>query len=533
MKSPFEPVAHRQRRPRLRRTPLALMATIALVAGIPGAGALNAALAVPSPCSNDTAPGGDWPAYGRDLANTRTQEHENVITPATAPSLEPAWVFNGGSASEGPRSAFNSTPTVAGNCLFVATGNGAGQGVVFALNADTGTPVWKTKVPLGGPAGVGGGIVGAVAVDGPRLLVLMNKLNTPFAAALDRKTGAVLWTSGPVEDFPGAYTNASPAVFKNILFYGFSTAEGDSQGQGGFALLDTVTGAILKKTYTVPPADQEKGFAGGGLWATPAIDTETKYAYIGSGNPFSKTQEHPHTNAILKIDLDQGRPTFGEIVDSYKGNIDQYHEELEVLSQTPVCIETEELFDGFPLDDPACGQLDLDFGASPNVFKDAQGRTLVGDLQKSGVYHVAETDDMTGAWTELMGASCALCNAASTAYDGTAIYGEGTPGGIMVSLDKSSGDHRWVSPVGDGIHYQSTSTAGGVVYTLDGYGFVLAFDSATGLPLLRRHLLTDAGAAGVGLGSSGVAIARNTVYVASGNGQFQGHVVAYRPGAFP
>jgi outer membrane protein assembly factor BamB len=72
-------------------------------------------------------------------------------------------------------------------------------------------------------------------------------------------------------------------------------------------------------------------------------------------------------------------------------------------------------------------------------------------------------------------------------------------------------------PVADGVHYQSTTVANGVVYTIDGNGFVDAFDASTGLPLLRRPVLTDSGQPAVAVTSSGIAVARNTVYVAAGN----------------
>src|SRR5207249_4766662 len=61
---------------------------------------------------------------------------------------------------------------------------------------------------------------------------------------------------------------------------------------------------------------------------------------------------------------------FGRIVGSYKGNVDQYYGELQAVSQSPICAASEKtpLGDKQPFDNPACGQLDLDFGASPNVF---------------------------------------------------------------------------------------------------------------------------------------------------------------------
>jgi plastocyanin len=53
-----------------------------------------------------------------------------------------------------------------------------------------------------------------------------------------------------------------------------------------------------------------------------------------------------------------------------------------------------------------------------------------------------------------------------------------------------------------------------------------AFDSRTGLPLLKRNLAVDTGGSATDPGSQGISIARNTVYAASSE-----FVVAYRPGA--
>src|SRR5581483_2807346 len=123
----------------------------------------------------------------------------------------------------------------------------------------------------------------------------------------------------------------------------------------------------------------------------------------------------------------------------------------------------------------------------------------------------------------IVGLPCPACNAASTATNGAGIYGATAPGSLMTSLSPS-GALRWVSPIGDAVHYQSTSTANGIAYTLDNLGFLDAFDTSTGLPLLRRSLSLDTGSVVDDVGSSGVAIARHTVYAADA-----GVIVAYQP----
>lgn len=495
---------------------LALACAVALLVAAPAAGA-----AAKKPCGAKATAGGEWPAYGHDLANTRSQPEEHALTPAAAAGLQPAWVFS--TSSAGDTTSLQSTPVVAGGCVFV----GSAKGVAYALDSGTGALIWKRQLDVPTP-GAGGALVGAPAVSGRALIYLVSQQDAPYVIALDRSDGSILWRSAPVTTRAGAYTNASTVVARGIVFMGFSVAEGDPNGQGGFALVDASNGSVLKVTDTVPKADQASGDAGGGLWATPAFDPATGYAYIGAGNPFSRQREHANTNAILKIDLARGRKTFGQIVASYKGNVDQYSEALEAASHTPVCAATDQDVT-LPLDDPACGQLDLDFGAAPNLFRDSGGRLLVGDLQKSGVYHVAQADSMAPAWTALVGVSCQACNAASTAFDGDAVLGVFTPGGVMASIGRDAGAVNWRAPIGDGVHYQGTSVAAGVAYTLDGNGFLDAFDAKTGTSLLHRPMSLDTGAAMAQLTSAGVAIAGHTVFVADAATSNEGYVIAYRP----
>jgi hypothetical protein len=127
-----------------------------------------------------------------------------------------------------------------------------------------------------------------------------------------------------------------------------------------------------------------------------------------------------------------------------------------------------------------------------------------------------------------VGASCEVCNGSSTAYDpaARALFADASPGSLMESISNVDGSLNWLAPVADAFHYESVSVADGVVYTMDGLGFLDAFDEATGLELLRRPMVLDGGADALppgGNNSSGVAIARNTVYVESGS-----HVIAYR-----
>src|SRR5437764_4950262 len=471
--------------------------------------------------------------YGHELANTRSQPEETTLGPSVVLGLAPTWAFS--TESTGDETGFNSTPVVYDGCVFVASFGGT----AYALDAHSGHVVWQRKLEAPNP-GSGGAVVGAAAIFGKAVIFLVDEFTAPYAIALNKSTGAVVWKSAPFAPpltssavQAGSYTNSSPLIANGFIVAGYSPPEGEPTATGGFSLINAKTGKVVRTTPTIPPAAQADGYAGGGMWSSPAYDPATKYVYWGAGNPNSKTKQYRTTDAILKIDVNPSRPTFGQIVASYEGNVDQYTTTLQELSHSPACEASANPEVPYPLDDPVCGQLDLDFGAAANLFTTAAGTKVVGDLQKSGVYHVANAKTMTPVWSTTVGPSCFACNAASTAFEGSSIYGVATPGGTMFSLDRSTGSTQWLSPVGDGTHYQSISAADGVAWTVDGESNLDGFDAASGAPLVRRPLSVDAGAPVTNLTSSGVAIAEHQLFVAAGGASYNsapGYVIAYRGG---
>src|SRR5438270_1838585 len=486
-----------------------------------------------APCATQPSSGGQWPMYGHDVSNTRTQPEASGLGPAAVSKLAAAWVFSTSSTGDG--TGFNTTPVVYGGCAFI----GSFGGVAYALDAKTGHVVWQRKLEAPNP-GSGGVLVGAAAIDGGSVVFLVDGFTAPYAIALKRSTGAVVWKSAPFAPpltssaaQAGSYTNSSPVLANGFIAAGYSPPEGNPTATGGFALINAKTGEVVRSTPTIPPAAQAEGYSGGGLWSTPAYDPATKYLYWGAGNPNSKTKQYRTTDAILKIDVNPARTTFGQIVASYEGNVDQYTSTLQELSHSPACEVSASPEVPDPLDDPLCGQLDLDFGAAANLFTTGAGTKVVGDLQKSGVYHVANAKTMGPVWTALVGPSCFACNAASTAFDGNSLYGVATPGGDAFSLDRSTGASNWLSPVGDGTHYQSISSASGAVWTVDGVSNLDGFDAATGQPLVRRPLGVDAGAPVTNLTSAGVSIAEHQLFVTAGGVSYvsaPGYVIAYSVG---
>src|SRR5436305_8344907 len=143
-----------------------------------------------APCTTPPTGGGEWPMYGHDLANSRTQPVETGLGPVAVTGLKPLWVFSTSSTGDG--TGFNTTPVLYDGCAFI----GSSGGTAYALDAKTGHVVWQRKLDAPNP-GSGGVVVGAAAVYGPEVVYLVDEFAAPYAIAFNRSTGAVIWKSAP------------------------------------------------------------------------------------------------------------------------------------------------------------------------------------------------------------------------------------------------------------------------------------------------------------------------------------------------
>lgn len=537
----------RSRRVALRLGLVALALSAVVVA--PGAGTAAATCAPTTTSTGDPWPGGEWRSYGHDFENTRSQPLETTIGVAEARSLGAAWTFVSNSA--GGDGDFTGTPVIADGCVYA----GSNGGWVFALNADTGELVWQTEVPDGGginsSVAVENGLVYASVSHASRSPCNGTECEGPYVVAFDQETGALVWQSSwtrpdlttvdVIDDQPGADVYSSPVIFDGVLFMGVSggSAElGDEADryafQGGFVLIDAATGVVLRKTYTIhPPLQPEDDFAGAGVWSTPAIDPVAKVGFVGTANPFKPQDEHQHANSVIKFDIDKTSLTFGAILDSYKGMVDEY---IPALSTLPCYDIPGNPPPYYPQGIGSCGDVDLDFGSSPNIFM-RDGVQFVGAGQKSGVYHAFDAATMgeQDGWTSLVGVPTSVGGiVGSTAYDGTSIHGPVTVPGYIWSVGAQDGGLRWISPILDGVHWgPPVSVANGVVYSLDFRGLLWAIDAATGVPATVVPLIRSPGVQPPAVTWGGVSIARNTVYATVGTAVAggAGYILAFRPGS--
>lgn len=473
----------------------------------------------------------DWPVYGRDAANTRHQPAGP--SPADAPGLRPAWTFSVSAA--GGRGDIQGTPIVAAGCVFVGT-NG---GWVHAFDAQTGTSRWARELP-------GGGAVNStVAYANGRIYAHVSIVDRPYLVALDATDGTVLWEAATDEQ-AGADAFASPIVVDDPLgafvFVGVSGDAAQHSGEdeirglaGSFALIDAIDGSLLRRVYTITPAETLAGFGGATISVPPAIDTDG-FGYAGTSSAYIPQHEHPNNNALLKIDLRRSigglaNPAFGNIVDRYKG--DTFDAVIPGYASMP-CVD-------LPTGAPpaivpvgrgigACGDVDVDFASAPNLLPDGS----IVAMQKSGTVHAIDSDTMKQRW-RITVAPAQPFGGVSASFDGSRIVGGSSPPGQLHALSPH-GALEWLAPIGDGAHYGiPVATANGVAYSVGVTGFLHAFDAATGAPLLVHPLTL--GRSDLPVTFAGVSVSGDTVFAAVG---FQstgldaaalgnGLVVAFRP----
>lgn len=429
--------------------------------------------------------GGDWHTVGGTTRNTNYQPAETAIGVGNVGQLTQRW------ASPTGIFAGQSTPTVAGGCVYFQ-----GAGLLNAVDARTGDQVWQADNDPGCPADFSLYCpFGATVVDG-RVHVDGSGGGQPFGAAYDARTGARLWKSKPVYFGYKAAQLSSPKVAHGLHVTFTTGPDFDPSSRPGYAFLDEQTGATVLSRTTNPG---ESDYLGGGIWSTAAVDA-SGYLYVGTSNPEEAGTDAEYDNSILKIDVKQGRSTFGSVLGNYKGDKDY--------------------FEG--------GAFDADFGAGPTLFPGPNGRPMLVEMQKSGTFHALYADTMQLAWKRTVGVSNLATrldgNSAMAAYDGERLYVTANPG-ILYAIEPATGETIWMAPTALEFYtpYRPVVAANGVLFTMRLNNSRLAAWHADTGELLAEFTPTGRDGAGCDAGpSGGLSIAHHLVVVNCG-----GFVAAY------
>ena len=280
----------------------------------------------------ERAPINDWTKYGASLSMNGVALGEYVLSPVTVPGLHILWsrLLDGQIAS---------APSIARGKLYI----GDWGGKEWALDAATGNVIASIDLGQTINARCNPPILGVTSspaiVD--NIVYLAGGDDAFYALSADDLS--ILWrrSLGDNSATGGYYGWCSPALAGGKILQGIASNCDDPFPRGAIVALDPATGVEIMSTYFVP-----EDRVGGGLWTSPAVDAEQKKIFVTTGSAHSF--DDGDSFSMLRLNLD----TF-EIEDRWK----------------------------LP---HASGQYwDADWGSSPTLFTDANGRALVGAARAS------------------------------------------------------------------------------------------------------------------------------------------------------
>jgi alcohol dehydrogenase (cytochrome c) len=253
------------------------------------------------------------PQDGEWLMNRRTYDGWGYspltqITTANVARLKPVWSF-----STGAINGHEAAPIVHDGVMFVATPGSQ----VIAIEASTGTVLWRYRRPLG-PAVINRHpTTRGVGLLGDRVFLAASDA---VLLALDARTGRTVWSTTVADNRRGHYMTLAPLVADGKVLVG--TSGGELGIRGFIAAYDPATGKELWRTFTVPapgepgsetwPTGDQWKTGGGSVWVAGNFDPDTKIAYFGTGNggPWMGDQrpgDNLFTASTIAVDVTSGQ----------------------------------------------------------------------------------------------------------------------------------------------------------------------------------------------------------------------------------
>jgi len=484
----------------------------------------SASLAVGAPLDQPPL----WNGWGAGVNNSRHQYSETLLTPDNVGELTLDWAF----AFPGATRA-RSQPLVTPEAVFV----GSQEGVVYALDARNGCPIWTYDAEAEVRSAV---ILDLDAQGRPETLLFGD-----FAAnahAVDAQTGELRWKTSVHEHRLATITGAT-AVADGILVVPVSSLEIIAASRNEYSCcsfrgavvgLSIATGEILWTHFTTPPPQptsknragtQMQGPSGAPVWSGITIDIKRSLVYATTGENYSSPATTT-SDAVIAIDLHSGERRWVRQVttnDAWNG----------------ACSTG-----GFNC--PEEKGPDFDFGAAALLIESKSGRDLLVVGQKSGMVYALDPDaDGALIWETRAGSGGTMGGIHyGMSSDGEGLFvgvsdlptnnpynvGEGQPG--IHRLDLASGAIEWrnrlpnVCPETKFLCFQGISAAvsssPGLVFAGGLDGMLRAFDAESGAILWETNTVQEFGdingvrGFGGAIEADGPVIAGGSVYVTSG-----------------
>lgn len=451
-------------------------------------------------------PSKDWPMFGQDLANTANTT-DTDISAANVSELKVKWSLTvGGDVSA--RAA-----VVKGVVYFPDW-----DGNLWAVSAGNGKVLWSHQLAEYGLTGSFSGVYHSRTTPAVvRGTVYVGTQEGAYLLAIDAASGTLLWKTQMEPADPYAIVTTSPSVHKGVVYTGVaSIAEGGTifgitiatiaAPRGSAVAVNAATGAILWKTYMIPP-----GYTGGGVWGShPVVDPDRNSVFVSTGNNYSHPTDPDYlacisgggtaascsspanyVDAVVALDLTTGAVkwvtklvTWNQSAYGVTDGSDDWN--VDCLFSLPQC--------------PTAAGPDYDFGSTPNLITYKSGKhskTILGAGQKSGIYYALDPDTGGVLWQTQVGPGSALGGMEwGSASDGKRIYVQianlygiphgGGNAGSWAALDPATGSILWQLPDPNGsLALGPLAVADGVVYAPSMAGAstaptMLALNAATG-----------------------------------------------------
>lgn len=255
--------------------------------------------------------GADWLTIGGNLSDQRYSTLDQVST-ANVSNLKVAWDTHLGlTAQEQALGSAEANAIEYKGTLYL----GAVGDRVYAIDATTGTILWKYVPNLGGQLG---GTTRGVALGDGRVYIGQNDGRI---VAIDQLMGGVVWQK-KVGRWQEGYTMTSATLYYNgTIVQGVSG--GDSGARSFMIALDAKTGHELWRWYVMPsPGEYGSGTNagqewqhGGAIWISSSVDPQLGYVYVVTGNPVPWNGRGPGDNlwsdSIVALRVDTGELAWG------------------------------------------------------------------------------------------------------------------------------------------------------------------------------------------------------------------------------